>query len=34
MTELVIVLVVLRVLEFIKVVFFGDYPSGPLGMGY
>jgi hypothetical protein len=34
MTELVIALVVLRVLEFIKVVFFGEYPPGPLGMGY
>ena len=34
MTELFIVLVVLRVLEFIKIVFFGEYPPGPLGMGY
>jgi hypothetical protein len=34
MTELVITLVVLRILQFIKIVFFGEYPSGPMGMGY
>lgn len=34
MKELVVVLVVLRFIEFIKIVFFGEYPPGPLGMGY
>lgn len=34
MMELGIVLVVLRFIEFIRVVFFGSYPAGPLGMGY
>jgi hypothetical protein len=34
MTQFVLALLFFRVLDFIKTVFFGAYPSGPLGMGY
>jgi len=34
MQQLFIVLILARIIDFIKTVFFGDYPPGPLGMGY